>query len=124
MKEISKRVWAVRLLALLVMSFGFSFLGTTTYESRQTFKKRVVIKANENVGEIVSVVEKLDRDDIYIKVRDESWYRRKPIFLWVGAGLFVGLGFLLGIYHTVYCVINGLLNYRKRDETLLRTGNR
>lgn len=124
MKEISKRVWAVRLLALLVMSFGFSFLGTTTYESRQTFKKRVVIKANENVGEIVSVVEKLDRDDINIKVRDESWYRRKPIFLWVGAGLFVGLGFFLGIYHTVYCVINGLLNWRKRDETLLRTGNR
>lgn len=125
MKESSKRVWTVRLLALLVMSFGFSFLVSIDPGNKRIFKKRIEIRVNKNVGEIVATVEKLGRDDIHIKTKDESfWFVRKPRLLWGGAGLFVGLGMLLGIYHAIYCIINciisSLLNRKERDDNLLK----
>ncbi len=121
MKESSKQVWTVRLLALLVMSFGFSLLVSMAPGNKRVFKKRIEIRVNENVGEIVATVEKLGRDDIHIRTKDESfWFVRKPRFLWGGAGLFVSLGMLLGIYHVIYCIISSLLNRKERDDNLLK----
>ncbi len=120
MKGSSKQVWTVRLLALLVLSFGFSFLVSIAPENKRIFKKRIEIRVNENVGEIVAAVEKLGRDDIHIKIKDESfWFVRKPRLLWGGAGLFVAFGMLLGIYHAIYCIISSLLNRKERDDNLL-----
>ena len=121
MKESSKRVWTARLLALLVMSFGFSFLVSTAPGNKQVFKKRIEIRVNENVGEIVTAVEKLGRDDIHIKIKDESFlFVRKPRLLWGGAGLFIAFGMLLGLYHAIYCIISSLLNRKERDDNLLK----
>ena len=114
----AKRVWTARLLALLVMSFGFSYLVNIAPESK--FKKRVEIRANENVGEIVTAVEQLGRDDIHIKTKDEPWPALKSSFLGTGVGLFLGFGMLLGFYHAIYCIISSLLNRKERDDSLLK----
>ncbi len=121
MVESPKKVWTVRLLALLVMSFGFSLLICLTPGNKQIFKKRVEIKANDNVGEIVAAVEKLGRNDINVKTIDESWFERKPKLLWTTAGLFISIGFFLGIYYIIYCIINSLLSRKERnDDNLLK----
>ncbi len=120
MRDSSKRVWTARLLAILVISFGFAIFPSIT-ENKQIFKKRIEIKANENVGEIVAAVEKLGRDDIHIKVKDESTlYNKKPFFLWMGMGLFLSFSILLAIYHGIYCMISCLLNRKERDDNLLK----
>ena len=118
MRDSSKQVWIARLLALLVMSFGFSFLMRIAPESKEVFKKRIEIKANENVGEIVNAVEKLARDDIYIQIKDEYWAAQKSKFLWRWIALFATLGILLGIYYIIYCIVHSLLNRKERDDRL------
>ena len=117
MKDLSKRLWTARLLALLVMSFGLSFLVHIAPESK--FKKKVEIRANENVGEIVTAVEQLGRDDIYIKTKDETWAALKPGFFAIGVSLFLFFGIFLGFYHAIYCIISSLLNRIERDDNLL-----
>jgi len=119
MEKSSKQVWAARLLALLVMSFGLGFLTSMTPENKQPFRKRVEIRANENLGEIVAAVEKLNRDDIHIKIKDSSWCIKNPIFLWSGVGLFISLGCFLGIYHAIYCVIGSFFNRKEKNDSLL-----
>ncbi|MBC8482041.1 MAG: hypothetical protein H8D47_05185 [Planctomycetes bacterium] len=116
----SKRVWAARLLALLVMSFGLSLLVSIDSANKMPYTKRIEIKANNNVEEIINAVENLGRDDLYITTKDKGWYIKKPIFLWVGMGLFVSFGFFLGIYYVIYCCINGLLNPMTREDNLLK----
>jgi membrane protein implicated in regulation of membrane protease activity len=121
MRDSSKRVWTARLLAILVISFFFAFLVSIAPEKKEIFKKRVEIKANENVGEIVTAVENLGRDDIHIKVKDESaWYNKKPFFLWMGVGLFLSFSVILAIYHAIYCIISSLLHRKAIDDNLLK----
>ena len=121
MRDSSKRIWTARLLAILVLSFSFTFLASITSENKQIFKKRIEIRANENVGEIVTAVEKLGRDDIHIKVKDEStWYNKKPFLLWMGMGLFLSVSILLAFYHGTYCAISYLLNRKGRSDNLLK----
>ncbi|MBL7106746.1 MAG: hypothetical protein ISS77_03965 [Phycisphaerae bacterium] len=52
----SKRVWAARLLALLVMSFGLSLLVSIDSANKMPYTKRIEIKANNNVEEIINAV--------------------------------------------------------------------
>ena len=118
MKESPKRLWAARLLALVVMSVSMAVLVSMTRGNRPGYKKRVEIRANENIGQIVTAVEELGRDDIQIKTRDESRFAGQSAFLGVALGMFVGLTVLLAIYHTIYCLINGVLGLRReRDDT-------
>lgn len=121
MRNSSKRVWTARLLAILVISFGFALLISLAPEKKQIFTKRIEIRANENIGEIVTAVEKLGRDDIHIKVKDEStWYNKKPFFLWRGVGLCLSFSIILAIYHGIYCCISCLLNRKERDDNSLK----
>jgi len=83
------------------------------------FKKRVEIRANENVGEIVTAVEQLGRDDIHIKTKDDPWLALKPRFFWTGVGFFWAFGLFLGFYHAIYCIISSLLNRKEGDDNLL-----
>ena len=118
MKESAKRLWGARLLALVVMSVSMSVLVSMTRGNWPAYKKRVEIRANENIGQIVTAVEELGRDDIQIRTRDESRFAGQSTFLGVALGLFVGLTVLLTIYHTIYCLINGVLGLgRERDDT-------
>ena len=119
MKKSTKRLWAARLLALVVMSFGLSLLASMAAENRQAYKRRVEIRANENIGQIVSAVEELGRDDINIQTKDESLFVRRLGFLQGAGALFVAFGIFLAIYHTIYCVINGLLDLMKEDDSQL-----
>jgi hypothetical protein len=116
----AKRVWAARLLALLVMSFSLSFLVSRAPANRIQFKKTIEIRAYNNVGEIINAVENLGRDDLYITTKDRGWHAKEPIFFWSGMGLFVAFGFILGFYHVIYCVINELLNRTTSEDNLLK----
>ena len=121
MRDSPKRVWTARLLAILVISFLFAFLVSFAPESKQIFNKRIEIRANENVGEIVAAVERLGRDNIHIKVKDESsWYNKKPFVLWMGIGLCLSFSIVLAIYHVIYCIISSLLNRKERNDNLLK----
>ena len=117
----AKHVWTARLLALLVMSFGISLLSSGVAPANKIhFKQIIEIRANNNVGEIIDAVENLGRDDLYMTTKDHGWYAKEPKYFWVGIGLFVGFGFILGFYHGIYCVINELLNRMTREDNLLK----
>jgi len=120
MKKSSRSIWTVRLLALLVMSFGISLLISLSPNKNLLFKKRVEIIANDNVEEIINAIENLGRNDVNIKTKSKSWCARKPLFLWFGMGMFVLIGFCLAVYHAIYCIIGSLLNRKERDDNLLK----
>ena len=116
MKESAKRLWGARLLALVVMSVSISVFISMAPENTRGYKKRVTIRAGGDVGQIVTAVEELDRDDIQIKTSDESWFASRPGFLAAAPGMFVAFGIILAIYHTIYCVINALLGLMKEPD--------
>lgn len=116
MKESTRKLWTARLLALAVMSFVLSFVASMATENGQLYKKSIEIRTTENVGEIISAVEVLGRDDVEIKTKDAPWSVKKPVLLWGTIGLFMAFGFFLAIYHTIYCMIDGLLGLIKDDS--------
>ena len=122
MKDSSKQVWIARLLAILVMSLGVAFISYITLEEKLIFKNRIVIKANENVGEILAAVKKLGRDDIQIEEKYVRtwWYNKKAFFLSMGAWSFLFFSIILAIYHAIYCIINCLLTRKEKEDILIK----
>ena len=118
METEDKSDWGARILALLIFSMAISALISIIPQNSQSFQKKIEIKANENIGEIVSAVENIGRNDIKIDIRDEWWgYRSKGFarFFWSTVGLFFSFGFILGIYYLIYCLCRALLK-KKTSE--------
>ncbi len=112
MEAYDKLDWGASILALLIVSMAISALISIAPENPQPFKKKVEIRANDNIGEIVSAVENIGRNDIEIDVQDEWWgygSTRLARFFWSTIGSFFSLGFLFGVYYLVYCLCRALL---------------
>lgn len=116
----AKRVWTARLLALFVMSLGYSFIIYSLPANKLLWKEKIEILADGNVEEIEAAVKQLGRADIRTTITDAPWFVRRPLVLWWTAGFFTSFGVILGIYYVIYCIISGILNRKKRDDNLLK----
>jgi hypothetical protein len=119
METEDKSYWGTCILALLIVSLAFSTLVIFNPERAQHFKKRIEIKTNENVGEIVSAVENLGRKDISINIHDEWWgygSTRFTRFLWASVGFFFLIGFLVGIYSVTFRLCRVLLKMATAEK--------
>jgi hypothetical protein len=90
---------------------------TITHIIEPAFRKTIEIKTNENIGEIITAVEKLCLEDIKIKATD-TFEGIGFLPLWVI--LFLVFGILLAVYHAIYCIISSLLNLKEKDDGLLK----
>lgn len=110
MEDSKNQVWTIRLLALLVFSVLFSlFFKFGPYVSTK-YKHSIEIKTNDNVGEIITAIEALQREDIHFESEGDEMYMNEPNLISLIIGSFVLIGVVLGIYHALYCLLNALFN--------------
>lgn len=119
MEESARRVWVVRLLPLLIMACGPTFLIMFTQMPHHAYPGRIEIRANENIGEIISAVEALGREDVHIKVRDVMVLGETQGFFKLGLGFFVIFGLNVLIYYGLRALVERVIMPRTRDMGLL-----
>ena len=118
MEQSSRQIWSARLLALLLMAIGVTLIITVLKISYGNYDSQITIWTNDK-EKVVAAVEGLGLADVKINSRDIV---ESPEWLFMAkavVSVFVGLGFCLGIYYAIYCVVNAFLFGYKKDEGLL-----
>lgn len=123
MEDSKKQMWAMRLLTLLVLSVALSVFFKFGPNTLTKYENRIEIRANDHVGEIITAIEAMQREDIHIvtsgKELTMNEYQLIPLII----GFFLFIGIVLGVYHTLYCLLNALFNMTRRDDSTLQPYN-
>ena len=112
-----KKIWAARILAVLVMAIGLHFLpGEDPPHSNEPYTKKIEVKVKGNEEEVISAVNGLNRLDIVISSRKLRTSRNYSESLNIILRIFLSLAVTFGIYYALYTAILRFLRTPKDGE--------